>query len=528
MIFMKKFNLLIKIAALFTAAAILISFGGCFDYSFIDETQDMISSAEDTMTEPSEKILINLSYFTSDALNPFKAQGECNRNLTSLMYDSLYEIGNNFEAVPLIAESAPEIGENTLTVKIKSGIYFTDGSPVTADDIVFSFETAKKSERYKDALSCFKSAQTSGTASVVFELKSPRPEAVNNLTFPVVKADSLTKDDDLRAVPVGSGRYQTALNDNKELYLKYNPNRLGGYKPIYANIGLVSTGDDKSYRSLFALGHTNVIIDSFNLGEYTQTIGASSKINMTNFVYLVCNKSKKVFEDSSVKKAISMAINRDEICDYSFISFAKSAYTPLHPDYYKISDRNVSSSAYTVDNANKLLDSAGYDNINKTYNFRYKDGNILELNLIVCKDNQFKLSAAQKIKEQLAQVSILINIIQYSQDDYMSAVKNGRYDIYLGECKLTNDLDLSSFFTSGSAVSYGIDTQSESAKTYLQYINGSASIGEFLDLFSNEMPLIPLLYRCASLTSNAGMAVADSAVVSDYYHNADKWKAIND
>lgn len=525
---MKKNGFIIKIAALITASAIMISLSGCFDYSYIEDTQDMISSADDVQTEPSDEVLINLSYYTNDALNPFKAQGECNRSLTSLMYDSLFEVGNNFEAVPLIAESLPEVSENTLTVKLKSNIHFTDGSPLTADDVVFSFDTAKKSERYKDSLSCFKSAQSSGTVSVIFELKESRPDAVNNLTFPVVKSDSLPKDDDLREVPVGSGRYQTALNDNKELYLKYNPNRLGSYTPIYANIGLVATGDDKSYRSLFALGHTNVIIDSFSSGEYTQTIGASSKINMTNFVYLVCNKSKKVFDDANVKRAISLALDRDEICDYSFISFAKAAYTPFHPDYSKISDRDLSADSYSTENANKLLDSKGYNNINKTYNFRYKDGNILELNLIVCKDNQFKLSAAQKIKEQLDKVSIQINIVQYSQDDYISAVKNGRYDIYLGECKLTDDLDLSSFFTSDGALSYGIDTQSETANMYREYKSGSASIGEFLDAFCEEMPLIPLLYRCASVTSNAGMAVADSAVVSDYYHNADKWKAIND
>lgn len=523
---MKKFSLIIKTTALFTAAAIMISFGGCFDYSFIDETQDMISSAEDIHAEPSEDVLINLSYYTNDSLNPFTAQGECNRNLTSLMYDSLFEIDNSFKASPLIAESITETDGNTLNIKIKSNLYFTDGSPLTADDVVFSFETAKKSERYKDALSCFKNAQISGTNNLVFELKEPRPDAVNNLTFPVIKSDSLPQDDDLRAVPIGSGRYQTAYNDNKELYLKYNPNRLGGYTPRYANIGLTATGDDKSYRSLFALGHTNVIIDSFSSGEYVQTIGASSKINLTNFVYLICNKSKKVFDDVNVKKAISMALDRVEICDYSFISFGKAAYTPFHPDYYKLSD--LSSGVYGTEKAKKFLDSAGYNNINPTYNFRHKDGNILEFNLIVCKDNGFKLSAAQKIKEQLDKVSIQINIVQYSQEDYISAVKNGRYDIYLGECKLTDDLDLSSFFTSVGTVSYGIDTQSQSADMYREYSSGTASIGEFLDAFSEEMPLIPLLYRCGSATSNAGMAVADSAVVSDYYHNADKWKAIND
>ena len=79
----------------------------------------------------------------------------------------------------------------------------------------------------------------------------------------------------------------------------------------------------------------------------------------------------------------------------------------------------------------------------------------------------------------------------------------------------------------GNSVSKGVPVDSEAKKKYNEFKNGG-SITDFVDTFISEMPFIPLVYRCASVNSNSAMAVSNSAIVSDYYNNIDKWKNVND
>ncbi len=521
---MKLFS---RITAFAAAIIMLLSFAGCLDYSYIDETADSIKTTNvETVDAATDSVKLCLPYISSDSLHPFESKTEINRSLTSLMYDSLFSVDNTYKASPLMAKSYT-IKDNKLTVTLRDDLQFSDLGGISSNDVIASFEAAKKSDRYKSCLYEISSAVSTGTYTVVFDVNSDNPDLCSLLTFPIVKTGTEATTQSKTDVPIGSGRYILTKNANNELYLTANQNNLGGFSPTYKNIGLTSTNDEASAASTFSLGHTNVLIDTYSDGVYEKYIGASNKQNLTNFVYLVCNSKNKIFEDTNVKKAISLALDREKIAEFSFISYAKPTYTPFHPDYYRIKDYDTSQIKCNADLANKVLDSIGYTDINPQYNFRHNDGKILEFDLIVNKDNAFKLSTAQLIKEQLSAVSIYINIRLLGQDDFLKAVSAGKYDMYLGECKLTDSLDLSVFFEAGNSASKGIPDNTEAKKKYNDFKKGE-SITDFIDTFIAEMPFIPLVYRCASVNSNSAMAVSDSSIVSDYYNNIDKWKNIND
>lgn len=517
-----------KLVSLILIICVLVSFSGCFDFSYIDETADTINS---TLPEEeqvlNEAVVFNLPYLVSDHLNPYNAKSEINQSLTSLMYDSLFSVDNSFKSKALIAKSF-SFKDGVLIVKIRDDVSFSDLSRITSSDVVNSFDIAKKSERYKTSLSIIESANQIDNYTVEFELVSNNKDICSLLTFPIIRSLNDAVTDDYTDVPIGSGRYILSSNTNNELYLTANQNHISKTTPICKNIGLVATTDEETISSNFALGYTNVLIDSYSDGVYEKYIGASTKQNLTNLVYLVCNPKNEIFKDSNVKKAISYAIDRDEIADYSFISYAKPAVTPFHPEYYRLKDFDSSSLKYNTNLSIEILEKTGYDEINPRYNFRHSDGKVLKFDLIVNKDNPFKLSAAQLIKKNLNDVSISVNIIACTQEDFIKRVKSGDYDIYLGECKLSDNFDLSVFFDSGSSASYGIDLKSTIKESYESYINEETEITEFITDFSNDLPFIPLLYRCASVNSNSAMSVSCSSIVSDYYNNIDKWKTVND
>lgn len=521
-------KLFLRITALMTVISLVFSFTGCFDYSYIEETADSITTAaQDTQAVSTDSIKLNLPYISSDSLNPFLSQSEINRSLTSLLYDSLFSVDNSFKATPLVAKSYT-LENCKLTVIIRDDLKFSDLGRISANDVVASFDAAKKSDRYKSSLSEINGVVSTGTYTVVFDVTSNNPDICSLLTFPIIKTGTEDSSQNKTDIPIGSGRYILTKTVNNELYLTANQSHFGSCTPIYKNIGLVATSDEDSAASTFSLGHTNVLIDTYSDGIYEKYIGASNKQNLTNIVYLVCNSKNEIFKDSNVKIAISYALDREKIADYSFTSYAKAAPTPFHPDFYRLKDYDDSALEHNVDLSNKILDSIGYTDINDQYNFRYADNKIMEFDLIVNKDNPFKLSAAQLIRDQLSEVSIYVNLKLYSQEEFFKAVSSGKYDMYLGECKLADSLDLSVFFDSSNSASYGISSDTKSEAAYLNFENGEADISEFLTEFNSELPFIPILYRCASVNSNSAMAVSNSSIVSDYYNNIDKWKTVND
>ena len=543
-------NKKLRFLSLALVFVMLLNFSGCFDPSRIADKHNNRKTVNEEAYTPIEDITFNLPYLSTDSLDPFIAQSEINRNLTSLIYDSLYAIDNSFKPVAQIAEKS-KIHDSYLVVTIKSGLTFSDGSFVTVSDVIYSFDKAKESERYKNELEIFDSAEATGNHDITFTMNKTDRDAAALLNFPVIKLENKKTEEDDTTVdpysnyayltgtedisesvfktPVGSGRYYLAQDDNKVFYLCCNAKRLGGYFPKYRNIGLVPTADTEQLRSMYSLGRTNVIYDTYSTGEYAQIIGTADKIPLSNFIYLVPNKNSTVLQDPVVRKAISYALDRKEICDFSFVGNASPAELPFPNKYYKT--ESVKAENKTYNDAIRLLESNGYTEINSAYNFRYNkedSSKVLEFRLAVCKNNGFKLSAAEKIKEQLNKVNIRIEIYKYEESDFFNVISSGAYDFYLGECKMKNDMNLSGFFTFGNVLSNGIDTTGESAEAYSSYQNGETEIDAFLGTFKEEYPIIPLLYREGNIFSNSLMAVADKAIVTDYYYNIDKWKTVND
>ena len=544
---MKKLYRYFSLAMVFI---IIFNFTGCFDPSAIAEKHNKNKPVvNDDAYTPVEDITFNLAYLSTDSINPYEAQSEINRNLTPLIYDSLYAVDNSFRPIALIAESS-KLNDGYLTVTIKSGLTFSDGSFVTVSDVIYSFDKAKECERYKSELSCFESAEATGAHDVSFMIKETQSEPESLLTFPVIKLENVDKieeetttkrynyndtfsDDNISEsvfnVPTGSGRYFLAQDKNKVFYLQGNTQRLGGYFPQYKNIGLVATADTEQLHSMYSLGRINMIFDTYNTGEYTQIIGSASKIVLPNFIYLVPNKKCTALQDPVVRKAISYTLDRKELCDYSFIGNAVPTELPFYADYYKTAD--IKQEKKTYNDAIRFLESNGYSQINPKYNFRYKADDaskVLEFRLAVCKNNKFKVSAAEKIKEQLNRVNIRIELYKYEESDFFNVLSSGAYDLYIGESKMKNNLDLSGFFTAGNSLSTGIDTFSDSAEAYSLYKNNTSDINSFIDVFEEEYPFIPLLYRNGNAFSNALMGVTDKTIVTDYYYNIEKWKTIND
>ncbi|MBR3835406.1 MAG: ABC transporter substrate-binding protein [Clostridia bacterium] len=511
------------IASLLCAVLLITGFAGC---NVTDKVKNTISDIQKTEPDPGiDEISYTLPYLRTDSLHPYECQTETNRNISSLVYDSLVNVDNHFRAVMVIADSYNTDGKK-LTVNIKSGITFSDGSALTAEDVVYSFAAAKKNNYYSAYLKNISEADASGSTTVIFELRSENEYEINNLIFPIIKKasdrDSDSSDNYSADIPLGSGRY-SVKEENSQKTLTVNKSRLGGYHPKYNNIGLKDITEVASIPNLFSLGEIDFYTESFSDGLYKRFTGESGEFETTNFTYLGINTNTKVLNESYVRRAIALLINRPDLANVSFAGFGTATQTPFHPSFHGLEGCTLPPIKFDKNSAIGLLEDAGYDIVSEL-GIRYSpEKGKLELRLLVNKDNSFKLAMARNIQQALALADIRVVLKEYSYSKYISAVESGAYDLYIGEGKLSNSFDLNVFFAENGVLGYGIDAEGPSANAYRDLRNGDKTMQEFLDTFADDLPFIPLAYRRGLTVRSEKIKIKNTTIINDYFFNIDEW-----
>ena len=129
-----------KILALLLTLAILLMAAGCGaatpDAQGGTQEGDIISDAIDT-SEKSEVSTFGLSYAPAYGLNPYECTDLANRTIISLLYESLFTVTSNFSVEPVLCDTyTVSEDQTTYTFTLLDGVYFADGSELTALDVV--------------------------------------------------------------------------------------------------------------------------------------------------------------------------------------------------------------------------------------------------------------------------------------------------------------------------------------------------------------------------------------------------------
>lgn len=482
--------------------------GGC---NATEETQT--ATEESISTEMPPQRALKLPYAKSDPLNPYLAESMINLQLSTLLYDCLFNPGADFTAVPVIAADYSTQGLS-LTVKLKNGIVFSDGTALSAHDVVYSFAKAQTAPAYSARLSNFAFVKMTDVTSVVFSLKSAEPYAVNCLSFPIIKKE------DVSDIPIGSGRY-TFIEKNGKALLEANELRLGGFSPLIKTIIPVATSDSDTLNYALQVGNVDFFFTDLSSGSYRRINASSIEVGLNNLVYLGFNNTLSKLNNALVRQAIALLIDKNTVAATAFQGHARAALTPFNPDFAGIAGYDFTPD---TDNAIALLEKAGYNKL-KDNGVRYSGyNNELSFNLLVHTDNAFKVEAAKQIARELMEVGIKVTVTPLDFDAYSAAVRSWRFDMYLGEVMLTPDMSLNPLLAPGGDVSYGINTAAGTTSTaYKEYKNGIVDTKGFINIFSADMPFVPLCYRNGIAAYSRELKVPQKCTAADVYCDIDAW-----
>ena len=255
----------------------------------------------------------------------------------------------------------------TWTVTIRDDAKFTDGEALTAEDVAFTYNTLKKTSSVND-FSMLKQAEAIDDETVVFEME--RPFAIWSYTMAVTGiVPEHAYGTDYGTHPIGSGRYILKQWDKgQQVILEANPDYYGD-APKMRQVTILFMEEDAAFAAVRAgqvdVAYTAASYADQSVPEFSlldcETVD-NRGFNLPAVPETVRGDGVKIGNDFTadvqVRRAINLAIDRQEMIDHVLNGYGSPAYSVCDKmPWYNDEMENIS---YDVEKAEEMLDAAGW------------------------------------------------------------------------------------------------------------------------------------------------------------------------
>ncbi|NYI95008.1 peptide/nickel transport system substrate-binding protein [Streptomonospora nanhaiensis] len=404
-----------------------------------------------------------------DSLSPFLAQRLISTNIHRLAYDYLtnYDPETN-EPIPALAESWETTDEGrTWTFTIRDDVEWSDGEPLTAEDIAWTYTTMMEDEGAATAngnfVANFESATAVDDTTLRIELAEPQATMLA-LDIPIVPKHVWEDVEDFGAFNndedfpiVGSGPFvitdhrpnqSITLEANEDywrdppkfdrLVFRYMPEKDAQVEALRA--GEVSFIADLTPAQADALGETENIAVNEATGKRFQAFTVNPGARTQDGEEF--GDGHPALTDRVLRQAIMRAIDKNEIVESVYGGYAEPAggYIPARYEDYHWEPGDDDPLGFDVEAANEMLDEAGYERGDDGVRVS-PDGDRLELRLHVHNDRPDYVAMGRLIDERLADIGIEIDNQTVDPGVLSDALYNGTYDLIFTGWSVNPDPD---------------------------------------------------------------------------------------
>ena len=432
---------------------------------------------------------VSLIYYPNETMNPYNCTDFTNRALFSLLYQSLFVVDRAYNISPMLCKNysySEDMKTWSFTVENAT---FSDGSVLTAADVSASLNAAMESPYYAGRFTHIKSVTQEGD-SVVITLDTPYENLPLLLDIPIVRHSDVANDR-----PLGTGPYVLedsgsagVLRRRADWWCKAE------MTVTAASISLLRAEDNAQIRDSFEFEDLSLVCADPCSDKYADYRCDYELWDIENniFLYLACNMNSSVFSNPEVRSALSKAVDRNTLTENFYRGFARSASLPASPlsPYYN----DTLAGKYAYDGGEALK--------NAVIKIQLPENPLI---FLVNSDDSLRLRVAKAVVEELEKSGLVIQLSALSTGDYNYALQTNNYDLYLGQTKLSNNMDLSPFFSSSGSLSYG---NLEDVALYTMCNEALANHGNFYTLHQNVMNdgrLVPILVRSYAIYATRGL-----------------------
>ena len=432
-----------------------------------------------------------LAYIEQFGFNPYSCVCITNRPVCSLVYEGLFVLNSSYQPQPVLCDRFA-VSENgkTYVLTLCDGVTFSDGSPLTTRDVVASLEAARDSEFYGNRFSKVAAFTAKDDRTLEISLYKAYENLPAILDVPIVKAGTVK---DQR--PLGSGPYAFSQEESG-LCLRRNQSWWQQNRaPVeYDTILLTAAMNPTEVRDSFEFGATSLVCADLNAPN---AVGYRCDYELwdcptTILQYIGFNLNAGEFYNRSLRTAITHIIDRESLITSVYKGFAEPAYLPCA----------AASPFYEPE----LAESYGYDPeafAQGLRQARISDGYVGTL--LICSGDPARLEMAYRIAEALTEAGLKMEVKALDRNTYLYRINQGKYDMFIGEARLSGNFDLTEFFKKyGSLCVGGIQSAGMEQLCYDALENS----GNCYDLYKSVMEngyFCPLLFKSYAVMANRGV-----------------------
>jgi peptide/nickel transport system substrate-binding protein len=350
------------------------------------------------------------------------------------------------ESEPLLAETW-EVDDSgaELTVSLREGVEWHDGTPVTADDIKFTFDKVMEPETltgFTANVTDLESVDVVDTHTATFNLSSPSSAFVSSMQIHLIPKHILEDEDDINIAgfnqnPLGCGPFKfERFVDGDEVTLVANEEYFGG-RPHLDELIYKVIPDVNVRLAQIRTGEVNVV-DAVEPAQLEQLEGNPDisiyRMNQTSYFGFFVNWQKPPFDDIRVRRALNHAVDKQAIVDRVLLGEATLATSVFPPalDWAHTSD--VETQEYDPERAIALLAEAGWED-NDGDGIVEKDGEPFQFSLvgdtgsatrrqIVTLGQQFFIDIGLDVQIEFYEWNDFLENYQWSPDKEMTLLWN--------------------------------------------------------------------------------------------------------
>lgn len=385
--------------------------------------------------------------------NPLLPQASSNRWPTiNGIYEPLFIYTLiNAEIVPWLATEWSFNEDNTvLTFTTREGVQWSDGTPFTANDVAFTFNLFLENDAIPGnggaaVARYLSSVEATDDTTVEFTFNEPYTVGLYDIGAQMIVPEHIFGEvEDVLTFtneePVGTGPFTEVARFESQVWeLHRNPNYWQEGKPYFqglripaypnndaVNLATINGENDWAGNFIPDIENTFVAKDPEHFHYWFPSLGA--------VVHLYLNTTVAPFDNVDVRKAISMAINRDQIVQIAMYDYTHPADTTgLSDAFQTVKDEeaaNAGWATYDVDAANELLDAAG---LAMDGDVRVmEDGTPLEFQLNVVSGWTDWVQSCDIIAQNLADIGFRVTVQPFEQATWQSNVQNGDFTMSIG------------------------------------------------------------------------------------------------
>ena len=376
---------------------------------------------------PQPDTLVMIIESSPTNLDPRIGLDGASERIDGLLFDNLLSRDEHLSVKPGLAERWETPDPTTYIFHLHRGVRFSDGRPLTARDVKWSFDSVIEGKVRSPKAGTYRWVERIDAPddyTVIFHLKQPWSGLLWNLAggegmgiVPFGSTDEVSRN------PIGSGPFRfVSAEQDKDVIIERNGN-YWGEKPRLERVRFMVVPDATTRALELRKGSADLEMNSLT-PDMEITLEHEPKLAVmrgpgTRFGYLAFNLRDPILKDVRVRQAIACGIDRQPMIHYLWRDTVRLAASVLPPESWAY-DGDVTKYPYDPAKARALLDAAGYPAV-KGVRFRITMKTSTE---------ESSRSMAAVFQQQLREIGIALDIRSFESATFFSDVTRGEFQVY--------------------------------------------------------------------------------------------------